>query len=213
MLGIKQIHEFPYAEVDKTPKTGDVFFFGNPCEHPKLVYADPFRANGIPPTCKAANTYNKDKIIELTDLKSLLIKNVKMRDNLGDLKPGHPLLLKIEFIKELIEETALTYLKYINRLMWVDHKYYTDISGGELSLFNKAIRNVNDYRWQETGISFDTAVEFCRAMTKELTSFFSLMIDLRYDAGLLHDKLESDFSELVNTYRLKSGMESKKHHH
>jgi len=214
MLGIKQIKDFPHAEVDGTRKTSDVFFFGDPCEWPQFVYAEPFKDLGIPDTCKSANRYNKDKIIELTDLKSLLIKNVKMRDNLGvNNNNNHPLQLKIEFIKELIEETAFTYLKYINRLMWVDRKYFTDVEGGELIKFQAAIKYENNYRWQETGISFDTAVEFCRAMTKELTAFFSLMIDLRYDAGLLHDKLESDFSELVNTYRLKSGMESKKHHH
>jgi len=215
MLGIKQIQDFPYVEVDSSQKIGDVFFFGNPCEVPQLVYADPFTETGIHPSCKAANQYNKDKIIELTDLKSLLIKNVKLRDNLSlDLNDDHPLQLKIGFIKELIEETALNYLKYINRLMWVDMKNGEIMTGTELTKFEKAVKDANkNYRWKETGISFDTAVEFCRAMTKELTAFFSLMIDLRYDAGLLHDKLESDFSELVNKYRLKSGMESKKHHH
>jgi len=214
MLGIKQIY-FPYAEVDGTNKKGEAFFFGNPCEHPELVYTEPFREEAIPPSCLAANIYNRDKIIELTDLKSLLIKNVKLRDNLGKTEEGdnHPLQQKIIFIKELIDETAISYLKYINRLMWVDSKKWNNLNKSNMTDFGDTIKSPTGNRWRETGISFDTAIEFCKAMTRELTSFFSLMIDLRYDAGILHDKLESDFTSLVNDYRLKSGFESKQHKH
>jgi hypothetical protein len=116
MLGIKQIN-LTYYEIDGTLKQGDVFFFGNPCEN--IDYA--FRQLNIPPTCLQANLYNRDKIIELTDLKSLLITNVKMRENLSEkVNDIHPLTQKIFFIKDLINETALTYLKYINKLMWID---------------------------------------------------------------------------------------------
>jgi hypothetical protein len=214
MLGIKQI-TLAYYEIDGSPKTGEVFFFGNPCENIDYVYASPFRQTNIPPACLLSNIYNRDKIIELTDLKSLLIQNVKMKENLSDkMSPTHPLQLKINFIKDLISETALSYLKYINKLMWVDTRTY-DLEPIKDNVMKDLNNNASGHmlaggkpRWKETGISFDTAVEFCRAMTKELSIFFSLMIDLRYDAGLMHDRLESDFTKIFEDYKFKSGYES-----
>ncbi len=68
MLGIKTMN-LQYYEIDGIPKTGDVFFFGNPgaqsntslFDNPTILYGMAFES------CAPTNGYNIDKIIELTD--------------------------------------------------------------------------------------------------------------------------------------------------
>ncbi len=67
-----------------------------------------------------------------------------MQDNLGTTTSGanHPLARKITFIKELIFETAIGYLKSINRLLWEDVK----------KNFTGSAKNDAVLRWRETGV-------------------------------------------------------------
>jgi len=39
------------------------------------------------------------------------------------------------------------------------------------------------------------------------------MIDLRFDPNILGDRLESDFTKLIEEYRERAGYLVKKHHH
>jgi len=149
MLGIKTI-KLNYYEIDNVMKEGEVFFFGNPGAHPTAVFSTPFSDDGMAYDASAStNQYNVDKIIELTDLKSILIKNCKVKDNLGTaVGAGHPLQRKINFIKDLIRETAVTYLISINRLLWedlaiVETEKYDPNEGAEINA---------DNRWRETGV-------------------------------------------------------------
>jgi len=60
-------------------------------------------------------------------------------------------------------------------------------------------------RWQESGVSFDTALNFCKNITDEMISYFTLMIDLRFDPNILGQKIDSDFDELIKNYKEKTG--------
>jgi len=116
----------------------------------------------------------------------------------------------------------MTYLKYVNMLMWIDNSEKIDVSLYVLQENEKESLDLNqqaillakkkkkyqekiDIRWQESGVSFDTALNFCKDITDEMISYFTLIIDLRFDPNILGQKINSDFDELIKNYKEKTG--------
>ena len=61
-------------------------------------------------------------------------------------------------------------------------------------------------RWRKSGVSIDTALNLCRKITKEMTIFFNMMIDLKFDPNIVSDRMEFDYENLIQEYREKIGM-------
>lgn len=100
----------------------------------------------------------------------------------------------------MVDELGVLYLKYINRLMWHD----------QLDPTKNNYKVSQKFRWRETGISFDTALEFCKKLTQELSAMHNIMIDLRFNPKILEDRLGLDFDILVSEYKEKTGYVTKK---
>jgi len=190
MLGIKT-KKLKYCVMDDVNviEEKNVFFFGNSQAADKWSVYD----LGADFAGNASNKENIKFLIENLSLRNLLVESNKWKETLGNVVNGdHILQKKMNFIKELINELAVSYLKFINRLMWSDR-------------FSNTVANNADNRWQETGVSFDTALTFVSKLNQEMNWFFLLMIDLRFNPNLLKDKLKSDYDSLLLKYKDKTG--------
>jgi len=190
MLGIKT-KKLKYCVMDDVNviEEKNVFFFGNSQAAEKWSVYD----LGADFAGNASNKENIKFLIENLSLRNLLVESNKWKETLGNVVNGdHILQKKMNFIKELINELAVSYLKFINRLMWSDR-------------FSNTVPNNADNRWQETGVSFDTALTFVSKLNQEMNWFFLLMIDLRFNPNLLKDKLKSDYDSLLLKYKDKTG--------
>jgi len=190
MLGIKT-KKLKYCVMDDVNviEEKNVFFFGNSQAADKWSVYD----LGADFAGNASNKENIKFLIENLSLRNLLVESNKWKETLGNVVNGdHILQKKMNFIKELINELAVSYLKFINRLMWSDR-------------LSNTVPNNADNRWQETGVSFDTALTFVSKLNQEMNWFFLLMIDLRFNPNLLKDKLKSDYDSLLLKYKDKTG--------
>lgn len=197
MIGI-QTTKFSYLTVDGLQvNNGNVFYFMVPDAVPDLVYNVNITEAG-PRHIRE----NVKRIIELTDLKNLLRKESQLKLALGNKvkqggggdDPNHILNQKITFIRQVVHEISIFFLKSINRILWVD----TTNAGG------------NNFRWKETGISFETALSLCKEMAKDFSSYMQILIDIRFDPNMVSDKITSDFNSLIEEYRGKMGYLEKK---
>ena len=196
-----------YRSYDGNSQEGqNAFFFGDPtakgtdAENWKfLVYA----------TLDDVDKENIRDFRLMTNLNNLLKKDTNIEDGLDiEEKQGkkkHIISRKKEFVETLVNEIAITLLKMVNRILWTD----------ELDWNNANCANTKGIRWRSTDIATAVAFKYIKTLASSLDGLFELMIDLRFDSGVISDRMMTDYQNLIVDYTNKAGSihrNSKKKH-
>jgi hypothetical protein len=164
------------------------FFFGNNIADDKeKVYQ------------KYDSSSDKSNIImlrQMTGLNSLLNKNTKIGDGMNISDKQHVLMRKKEFVETLVNETAITLLKMINRILWIDEFDSASTTGKKAG---------EAKRWRSSDVPVEDAFKIVKTIAKSMTDLFELMIDTRFDYDIVADKLKNDYEKLVLEYTQAAG--------
>jgi hypothetical protein len=206
MIGFKLV-KFPYLTFDGNKKEVETFFFGHPCENPNEVYSYPIRESFTVAEFLEANKVNIDLIIEYTNLQSLKNLDIQMQENVpGSKNKGHILNRKINFVDRVVEQIAIFYLVSINQLLWEDTKYDEFLQAPiQQKTMNSLTSSGSNYRWQRTGVSLHSAINWAQASTEAMSSFYETYIKSRFNPKIIEQRLAIDLSNMVNEIKMKTG--------